>query len=342
MVDTNKDKVCAVVVTYNRKELLAECLNALCSQTKQLDAIYIVDNFSNDGTPEMLLQNGYINELPPKNLNKPFEIELNLDNGNFISSFDAGVEHVKNINNKKGMTFFYQRMHANTGGAGGFYVGQKSAFELGYDWLWLMDDDGYPDRNALQILLEKTISEKLKASNPLVIDKDNKDMLSFGLPGNLMSVQSAIDESKNDVLLNKANPFNGTLLHSSLVKKVGYIKKEMFIWGDETEYFRRISYYGYKFGTIVNAYFYHPTSKTIFKEKLFGKIRVAKKPEHLEMNYYRNQGYLNRKYGNIFSHKIAIKIFIFFILEAKFKKAFLSLAYYLDGLLNKFKLNNII
>ena len=36
-----KETVCAVVVTYNRKELLIECLNALCKQTRPID---------NDGT----------------------------------------------------------------------------------------------------------------------------------------------------------------------------------------------------------------------------------------------------------------------------------------------------
>ncbi len=41
-----KETVCAVVVTYNRKELLIECLNALCKQTRPIDAVYVIDNFS--------------------------------------------------------------------------------------------------------------------------------------------------------------------------------------------------------------------------------------------------------------------------------------------------------
>jgi GT2 family glycosyltransferase len=53
----NKETVCAVVVTYNRKELLIECLDALCKQTRPIDAMYIIDNFSNDGTAELLLEN---------------------------------------------------------------------------------------------------------------------------------------------------------------------------------------------------------------------------------------------------------------------------------------------
>ncbi|MBD3842385.1 MAG: glycosyl transferase, family 2, partial [Campylobacterales bacterium] len=33
----NKETVCAVVVTYNRKELLIECLDALMKQTRPID-----------------------------------------------------------------------------------------------------------------------------------------------------------------------------------------------------------------------------------------------------------------------------------------------------------------
>lgn len=47
--------VAAVVVTYNRKELLKECVEALLTQTKKdvLD-IFIVDNASTDGTKEFI------------------------------------------------------------------------------------------------------------------------------------------------------------------------------------------------------------------------------------------------------------------------------------------------
>jgi rhamnopyranosyl-N-acetylglucosaminyl-diphospho-decaprenol beta-1,3/1,4-galactofuranosyltransferase len=48
------EKVCAVIVTYNRKDLLRECLNAVLSQTRPPDHVLVVDNASTDGTPEML------------------------------------------------------------------------------------------------------------------------------------------------------------------------------------------------------------------------------------------------------------------------------------------------
>lgn len=44
----------AVVVAYNRRELLSEALAAIGSQTRPLDVIHVVDNASDDGTSAMV------------------------------------------------------------------------------------------------------------------------------------------------------------------------------------------------------------------------------------------------------------------------------------------------
>jgi len=47
-------RICAVVVTYNRKALLEECLMALLNQIRPLDEIIVVDNASTDGTEDII------------------------------------------------------------------------------------------------------------------------------------------------------------------------------------------------------------------------------------------------------------------------------------------------
>ena len=47
-------KICAVVVTYNRKMVLKRCIDALLGQTRPVDLIFVVDNASTDGTEQML------------------------------------------------------------------------------------------------------------------------------------------------------------------------------------------------------------------------------------------------------------------------------------------------
>ena len=49
-----KYKICAVVVTFNRKELLINCLNAINEQTYKPHTVIIVDNASTDGTKDLM------------------------------------------------------------------------------------------------------------------------------------------------------------------------------------------------------------------------------------------------------------------------------------------------
>ena len=50
------DSVCAVVLTYDRRDLLADCLDALLAQTRRPDEILVIDNASSDGTAQMVAE----------------------------------------------------------------------------------------------------------------------------------------------------------------------------------------------------------------------------------------------------------------------------------------------
>lgn len=106
-------KIAAVVVTYNRKEILLRNLESLLNQTKPLTTILLIDNKSTDGTEDVLKAKGY------------------LDHDRIL----------------------YIQLPENIGGAGGFYEGIKLAVGLGYDWIWGMDDDAIPRLDALEQLL---------------------------------------------------------------------------------------------------------------------------------------------------------------------------------------------
>jgi len=56
-----KEKIVAVIPTFNRKTILKECLDALLGQKYPLNSIIIIDGASSDGTRDFLLANGYLN-----------------------------------------------------------------------------------------------------------------------------------------------------------------------------------------------------------------------------------------------------------------------------------------
>jgi len=62
------EKAIAVVVSYNRRELLSECIAALRNQTRKLDAILVVNNGSTDNTEEWLQQQPDVFFITQKNV----------------------------------------------------------------------------------------------------------------------------------------------------------------------------------------------------------------------------------------------------------------------------------
>ena len=57
----------AVVVTYNRKELLSRCIEALRKQTRKIDTILVINNASTDGTEEWLKTQTDLSFITQKN-----------------------------------------------------------------------------------------------------------------------------------------------------------------------------------------------------------------------------------------------------------------------------------
>ena len=79
--------ITALVVTYNRLDLLKECLNAIKSQTLPVQKIIVVDNNSSDGTTE------YLHQLADSNMKICF-MKKNLGgSGGFFEGIKYFVEN---------------------------------------------------------------------------------------------------------------------------------------------------------------------------------------------------------------------------------------------------------
>lgn len=107
-------KIIAVIVTYNRIELLKECITSILSSSVVPD-ILVVNNNSNDGTKE------YLDETK---------------------------------NNTKNVNIYPYHMDTNLNGSGGYNFGLKEAAKLDYDYIWLMDDDTIVNKDSLEKLID--------------------------------------------------------------------------------------------------------------------------------------------------------------------------------------------
>jgi len=327
----NKKSICAVVVTYNRKELLIECLNALVKQTMPLDAIYLIDNDSNDGTPELLFNNEYINELPPEKLNHPWEKDFAI--------YDSNKE-VK-------IKLKYVRLNKNTGGAGGFYEGVKRAYESNYDWIWLMDDDSEPEIDSIQELSNYFHEKDIAALSSSVIDFYENDIITgtrgyFNFHNIFPKIQKPLNTKyyENSRIELDFASFCGILIKNDSIKKIGFPKKEFFINNDDIEYCIRLRKIG-KILLIPNSIVYHKEQKRAvgnFLGKSYGIIPFDK----YWVTYYGNRNLvwlgklynLNKRvfYFGLLKEYIKNIMMILFLYDYKVKRSKILTSAYMDGL----------
>ncbi len=132
----------------------------------------------------------------------------------------------------------------NLGGAGGFNVGIKTAYELGADYVWVSDDDAYVHVDSLGALIrandmlhkQQVISGFLCSK---IIWRDgnscylNQPVVSDDwLDGNNIS---------SSLIKLQSCSFVSCLVSRTAIERVGFPIADFFIWYDDTEYTQRIS-----------------------------------------------------------------------------------------------------
>jgi GT2 family glycosyltransferase len=205
MTDAPSPDVCAVVVTYNRKELLRECLHALLAQTCRLRSIIVVNNVSTDGTLEMLAQ-----EFAP-------------------ASFPQ---------------ISVTTLPQNVGGAGGFHEGVKSAAAAGAEWLWLMDDDTIAQPTALAELFAARARFPAGKQPDLLASKvEWTDGALHSMNVNWVNQrdpEATFHAAAAGTFPIRTATFVSLLFHRRFVQEFGLPIHDYFIWADDVEFSGRI------------------------------------------------------------------------------------------------------
>lgn len=152
------------------------------------------------------------------------------------------------LNQQNDLTVIKQE---NLGSSGGQYTGFKTAYDLGFDYIWAMDDDVFPDKDCLSILLSFVKPKNTlfpvritSKGNPLLYET-KKFNLTNPFKGIWKEIISEYD-IKNDYVLIDGPTFEGPFMSRDLIEKVGLPEKKFFIFADDTEYFLRASKFGYK------------------------------------------------------------------------------------------------
>lgn len=223
--------IVVVLVTYNRIHDLKKCLACYSEQTILPDSIIVVNNASSDGTKD------YLDKWNEKK--EPF-------NKIVIHSTD------------------------NLGGAGGFALGIKEAILLKCDYIFIADDDAFPEKNMFELLIQKIKDDKssFHNNNPVayctsVINNGKIDTMhrrklfrKFGFI--IKDVPIGVIEYKKDCFELDYLTFVGALIDRKVIEKIGLPCSEYFIREDDSEFSLRLGTCG-KIICVPESKMYHNT-----------------------------------------------------------------------------------
>ena len=216
--------ITALVVTYNRSELLERCLHSLVSGTRVPDRILVVDNASTDDTAGRLSE--------------------------YVAQAEGATEWVTD------------QLAANSGSAGGFSYGLQRAFSLETDAVWIMDDDVVVDGEALAELVDAWSQRPADWYASVAVSDEDGVTFSWSLhlvggagPRRVWT-RTELDD---DVPVRAAFfPFLGMLVPRGALRTVGLPNSEFFIWSDDIDYCYRAREAGHSLWYVPRSVVRHP------------------------------------------------------------------------------------
>jgi len=262
-------RICTVVVTYNRYDLLKECLDSLLNQTCKND-ILLIDNASTDGTDKKIVEDDYLK-------NKQIIYKRLEKNSGGAGGFHYGVKYA--LEN-----------------------------DYDYVWLMDDDAEPELNALELLMNNLEDTKYSAYAPQTLIGTRDDNVLSTFGHRGVfdyrncLPAFQKSIElkEYKKDLMEIEMASFVGIFIPISSVKKIGLPEERFFIHHDDTEYSLRLVTLG-KILMVNKSIIYHKEKRQ--EEKIerqflgFKKNRI--KFERLWLKYFglRNSIFIALKYG---------------------------------------------
>ena len=193
--------VAAVIVTYNRKEFLKKCIEALLEQEKKEECdILVIDNASTDGTKEEMVRYTQSQQV------------IYINTGNNLGGaggFNFGIKEAVKLGYK-------------------------------YIWLMDDDCIVHKDSLKELLEADKKLDGNYGFLSSVVLWKDGTTckMNKQKIPNNWYEKAPLL---KNSLLPTYHATFVSFFIKRDVIEEIGLPIKEFFIWGDDVEYTNRIS-----------------------------------------------------------------------------------------------------
>ncbi|BAH52223.1 galactofuranosyltransferase GlfT1 [Rhodococcus opacus] len=249
------ERIVGVVVTHKRRELLAESLKVLGSQTRPLDHLVVVDNAAEDDVRALVESCG-------------------------IPTSYLGSQH--NLGGAGG--FALGILYALSLGADWVWLADDDGRPEGPKVLETLLDCAQRHGLAEVSPVVCDIDDPDRLAFPL----------RRGVEWRRLRSELFTDgDDSADLLPGIASLFNGALFRASAIDTVGVPDLRLFVRGDEVEVHRRLVRSGLPFGTCLQTAYVHPNGAEEFKPILGGRMHTQYPDNETKRFFtYRNRGYL--------------------------------------------------
>ena len=176
---------------------------------------------------------------------------------------NASTDHTRAVLDAAPAGLPLERLHLeeNTGGAGGFHAGVRTAYDRGLDRIWLIDDDVRPAPDCLAVLMavdEPCLTSVREDRSGALVEKA---ATRFDLT-NPLAIKPKTAMVETDFGTRDAMParvevenvaFEGFLVRREVVERIGLPDPAFFIFYDDCDYALRARRAGYRIWAVRDA-----------------------------------------------------------------------------------------
>lgn len=285
------DKLAIVVVTYKRQKLLKGLFDSILASHEAPWRIVITDNENSEATRRVVSE---------------FRSRADRQWGRTDADGDGGTSRV-----------VYQAMITNSGGSGGFSAGVNTAYRLGAEWLWIMDDDVAILPDGIE-RLDKWVKRGHQVIQGQRYNHDGQPfywqyhfLVPLGIPDPI--APSGFGPAGYKVMDTAC--FEGGLFSREVVRKIGLPDKRFFIYWDDTVY-------GYLASKVTNPIivpdFVMRRTRDIDHWDIAGVRRLNSTSDMNRYYIMRNRGHMARYFmahGDFHPFLFALGTFLTFVKE---------------------------
>lgn len=132
------------------------------------------------------------------------------------------------------------RIQENLGSAGGFSAGMQLAIDKSHDWVWITDDDAFPEQNTLENLVScKHFNDDTTGFLSCVVVDINRKTYMSPLPDDANKWYGTVLAEKCLPVLSSAWP--GCLVSINAIKQCGLPIAEYFFYDEDVEFTARVA-----------------------------------------------------------------------------------------------------